>query len=68
MKKEEKITYRFVELLSLLLFLGGILFYLSWSFLYDTWTDMGVYSIAMPMMIFGILGLLLVREKENNSE
>ena len=52
---------RWLWYLSLLLLGIGIIFYISWGFLYDAWTDVGLYSITAPLVVFGILGLLLSR-------
>jgi len=54
--------------LSILLILGALAFYWSWGVLYDSWnifdaSNMGVYSIVVIMLGFGILGLFLTRAK-----
>ncbi len=42
----------------------GIAFYVSWSYLYGTWTDIGVYSVTIVMVGFGIIGYLLYSVEE----
>lgn len=44
-----------------LLFLLGVTFYVCWSLAYNTWTDVGVYSVSATLMAFGIVGMLLYR-------
>jgi len=38
---------------------SGLAFYVSWSFLHGTWTDIGVYAVSVVMIAFGIVGYLL---------
>jgi hypothetical protein len=52
-------------IISILFILIGILFYVSWSILYDTWGDPGLYSFVVPMIVFGIIGILYVYVEEN---
>ncbi|MFP3871406.1 MAG: hypothetical protein ACOCTR_00345 [Candidatus Natronoplasma sp.] len=37
----------------------GIAFYVSWSFMYGTWTDIGVYTVTIVLVGFGIIGYFL---------
>lgn len=37
----------------------GIAFYISWSFMYGTWFDVGVYTVTAVMVGFGLIGFLL---------
>ncbi len=48
----------------ILLFIG-IAFYLSWSILYNAWTDIGLYSFTVVLVVFGVLGILASRIPEN---
>ncbi|KAA8923481.1 hypothetical protein [Thermoplasma sp.] len=48
-----------------LLFIG-LAFYLSWSILYDTWFDIGLYSFTIVLVVFGILGIMLTTIKDEN--
>lgn len=65
----KKITVNSIlRFVSLGLFLIGILFYLSWSILYGTWTDVGLYSFSVVTSVFGLLGMMLAREKERQAQ
>jgi hypothetical protein len=46
-----------------ILFTLGLAFYLCWSIMYNTWTDVGVYSISATLMGFGLVGMLLYRSE-----
>lgn len=41
----------------------GVSFYLIWSILYGTWTDIGLYSFTVVVVVFGLLELWLVQEQ-----
>jgi hypothetical protein len=43
----------------LVLLVTGVILYLLWSLLFDAWTDLGLYSITMMMVGFGLVGYLL---------
>ncbi|MBS3781095.1 MAG: hypothetical protein KGY66_01465 [Candidatus Thermoplasmatota archaeon] len=43
---------------------SGLAFYFSWSFLYGTWTDIGVYAVSVVLIAFGIVGYLLYSIEE----
>jgi hypothetical protein len=66
-KKQEKnlfskITYHNILLgISFIFLLIGVLFYVSWSILYNTWGDPGLYSFCLPMAVFGIIGIAYSR-------
>ena len=66
-KKEGKkvisyITYHnLIEAISFIFLLTGILFYVSWSILYNTWGDPGLYSFCLPMAILGLIGIFYSR-------
>ncbi len=47
-------------LISILSLLFGVIFYVTWSALYNSWTDISSYSVAVPFTLLGILGILLV--------
>ncbi|EMR74411.1 hypothetical protein MBGDN05_00199 [Thermoplasmatales archaeon SCGC AB-539-N05] len=46
-------------ILSLLVLITGILFYFWWAVTYNIWIDIGVYSVTVVLVSFGILGILL---------
>ncbi len=43
---------------------SGLAFYVSWSLLYGTWTDIGVYAVSVVLIAFGIVGYLLYSIEE----
>lgn len=49
--------------LSFIMLLGAVIFYLSWSIAYGDWNDIGLYSISVVLILFGILGIWLSRLK-----
>ncbi|MCL4344768.1 MAG: hypothetical protein M1375_01005 [Candidatus Thermoplasmatota archaeon] len=52
------VTYHNIILaISFIFLLIGILFYVSWSILYNTWGDPGLYSFCLPMAVFGLIGI-----------
>lgn len=64
-EKRTKLTKYNIALrgFGLALLLIGLAFYFSWSILYNTWTDVGLYSFTVVMVVFGILTLMLAQEK-----
>lgn len=49
------------------LLIGGLALYWFWGVTYDTWNpftrgNIGVYTIYVPLMAFGLIGLLLFRK------
>lgn len=44
--------------LSLLLLLAGVGFYLAMGLSYGNWTDIGVYSVTIVLLGFGAFGLM----------
>jgi len=55
---------RWLWYFSWIILIIGVVFYFSWSFLYDAWTDLGVYSISITLIVFGILGALLAKVED----
>lgn len=56
-----------LTVLSALLLIAGLSIYWAWGLLYDTWYpfnsgNIGIYTIYVPLIVFGILGLLLTRK------
>jgi hypothetical protein len=54
-----KIKMQATTVISLLMLIVGIIFYIGWSLRYDAWTNLGVYSFTIVFVVFGLLGLLL---------
>ncbi|HMA83115.1 MAG TPA: hypothetical protein VKP59_02685 [Candidatus Thermoplasmatota archaeon] len=46
-------------ILSGLLFLAGIGFYIWWGLRFGVWADIGIYSVAIVFILGGIIGMLL---------
>lgn len=58
---------KIVFALSVLVLIAGISVYWAWGLMYDTWYpfnsgNIGIYTIYVPMIVFGVLGLLLTRK------
>ncbi len=58
----------FYRLFAFVLLISGACFYVGWSIAYDTWTDIGLTSYCVPLVIFGILLLMLDQEKQAQAE
>lgn len=54
--------------LSFILLLGAVLFYVGWSIAYGDWNDIGLYSVSVILILFGILGIVLSRLKIKQQE
>jgi hypothetical protein len=57
--KGEKMKINGLQVLSFLLLVVGLVFYIAWSTRYNAWLDIGVYSITIVLVLGGLLGLLL---------
>ena len=62
-----KIKMELTAVISLLFLIVGIIFYIGWSLYYDAWTDIGVYSLTILFVAFGVLGLLLSIHQEGEA-
>jgi len=56
----------------MLLLVAGIAVFWAWGLLYDTWYpftqgNIGIYTIYIPLIVFGILGLLLYGKRPASS-
>ena len=61
-------NFNFKTILSLLLLIAGILFYIYWGVTYGVWADVGIYSITIVFVLAGIFGMLLSLLEENGEE
>ncbi len=59
---------RAIWIFSWILLILGIIVYFSWAFIYDAWTDVGLYSISAVMIAFGVLGILLAIVKKDENQ
>lgn len=55
-----------------LLLIAGVAIYWAWGVLYDTWYpfdrgNIGIYVVYVPLIAFGIIGILLYRKKPATS-
>ena len=65
---QRKVIRSFFALLLIL----GIAVYWIWGILYDTWYpfnqgNIGIYTIYVPLIAFGIIGLLLYKKKPSTT-
>ena len=67
---EENTFPKKVEMgIAVLLLISGIALYLGWAIWYGAWNlfdvnYIGLYSLVIVMVLFGILGILLLRERK----
>jgi len=52
-------NFNIYTILSILMLLGGILFYIYWGTRYNIWYNIGIYSITIVLVLPGIFGLIL---------
>ncbi len=57
-----------IWIFSWILLLLGVIVYFSWAFMYDAWTDIGLYSISAVLIAFGVLGILLAWVKKDEDQ
>ena len=68
---EENAFPKKVEMgISVLLLISGIALYLAWGIWYNAWNMfdvnyIGLYSLVIVMVLFGIFGILLTRAKKD---
>ncbi len=68
---EENAFPKKVEMgISVLLLISGIALYLAWGIWYNGWNFfdplyIGLYSLVIVMVLFGIFGILLTRVKKD---
>lgn len=57
----------------MLLFIAGMLVFWIWGLLYDTWYpfdrgNIGIYTVYVPLIAFGVIGMLLYRKKPSGNK
>ncbi len=58
--KINKKKFNIFTLISLLLIIAGILFYLSWVIRFpNAWGDIGIYSITIIFVLAGFFGVIV---------
>ncbi len=66
---ESNFSKKAIMALSILLIIGGVALYVGWGIAYGSWNFLSarfipIYALAVPMVLFGVLGILLTRQKE----
>lgn len=57
-----------IQYLSFALLLGSVAFYVGWSIAYGDWNDIGLYSLSVILILFGVLGIVLSHFKIKQAE
>ena len=65
---ETPLTRKIILGFYVFLLIAGVTFYWTWSFLYGTWRDIGVYSISVVAAGFGLVGIMLYSIKPLEEE
>lgn len=68
MEKEVELPVIFKLIFSFLVLIGGLALYIYWAASYDAWTDIGLYAISVPVILFGLAGIFLFTRKEPEEE
>ncbi|RQW81888.1 MAG: hypothetical protein EHM79_19260 [Geobacter sp.] len=63
-------NFNWKTLLALLTFIAGILIFIYWGTRYGVWTDIGIYTLTIVLVLFGVFGILLslTEPKEEKTE
>lgn len=64
--KNVNLPMNITKFIYFLLLVLGVIFYISWGILYDEWKDIGVYSITIIMIGFGLFGVFLYSQPKEN--
>jgi hypothetical protein len=69
MIKINRKKFNIFTLISLLLLIAGILFYISWVIRFpNAWADIGIYSITIIFTLSGLLGILITLYEAPNEK
>ncbi len=55
-------------IVALIIFIAGLLLYLTWGLRYNVWADVGIYSITIILVLGGLLGAILSLTFEKTEE
>ena len=55
-------------IISFLMFLAGILFYIYWGMRFGVWADVGIYSVTVFFVLSGILGMVLTLYQQSDKQ
>ena len=53
-------------ILSFLMFIAGILFYIYWGIRFGVWADVGIYSVTVFFVVTGLLGMIITLYEPSN--
>ena len=53
-------------ILSFLMFIAGILFYIYWGIRFGVWVDVGIYSVTVFFVCTGLLGMIITLYEPSN--
>jgi len=59
MSDETKMPAIIPRIFYTILFMFGVGLYIGWGILFNVWLDLGVYSISIILIGFGLVGMLL---------
>jgi len=60
--------FNIYTLISILLLLAGILFYIYWGLRYNEWADIGPYALSIVLIIPGIIGIIFTLMEEETED
>ena len=64
MEEEVELPKRIKLIFSFLVLIAGLALYIYWAASYDAWLDIGLYSISVPIIGFGLVGIFLFTRKD----
>jgi hypothetical protein len=53
---------------AIIIFIGGLLLYITWGLRYNVWADIGIYSISIVLILGGVFGAILSLMLERTEE
>ncbi|UCF07521.1 MAG: hypothetical protein JSW28_07690 [Thermoplasmata archaeon] len=64
MEQEVELPSIFKLIFSVLVLIAGVALYIFWAASYNAWTDIGLYSVCIIVIGFGVAGIFLSTRKE----
>jgi hypothetical protein len=55
-------------IVTLIILIAGLLFYIGWGLRYNVWVDVGIYSLTIVLVLTGLLGTILSLTLEKSEE
>ena len=52
-------NFNIFTIISVVLFLIGIIFYIYWGLRFGVWADIGIYSVTIFLVLSGLIGTVL---------